>query len=140
MTDTGHRRTGGGWIAVGAVAGAMSVIIGAFAAHGLDAQTAAKEIGWLHTGSLYQALHGLAILAVAGLTATGQLRPGLAKTAQWFFLVGVVIFPAALYGLAFHGPRWLGAIAPVGGSSFILGWVTLTAAALLTRETAGVRR
>jgi uncharacterized membrane protein YgdD (TMEM256/DUF423 family) len=123
---------GRGWIAFAALSGAVSVIAGAFAAHGLDAETQAKEIGWLHTGSLYEALHALAILAVVALGA--RLNPGWARAAQWLFLLGSILFPAALYGLALHLPRWLGAVAPIGGSAFILGWVALAVAALARRD------
>jgi uncharacterized membrane protein YgdD (TMEM256/DUF423 family) len=126
--------SGRGWIAFAALSGGFSVIAGAFAAHGLDAETQAKEIGWLHTGSLYEALHALAILAVVALAGLGRLSPGWARVALWLFLVGSILFPAALYGLALHGPRWLGAVAPIGGSAFILGWVALAAAALARRE------
>ena len=124
--------SGRGWIAFAALSGAVSVIAGAFAAHGLDADTQAKEIGWLHTGSLYEALHALAILAVVALAP--RLNAGWARSAQWLFLVGSILFPAALYGLALHLPRWLGAVAPIGGSAFILGWVALAIAALARRD------
>jgi uncharacterized membrane protein YgdD (TMEM256/DUF423 family) len=121
---------GRGFIAFAALSGAVSVIAGAFAAHGLDAVEQAKEIGWLHTGSQYAAIHALAMLAVACLAGMGRLRAGPAVAAQWLFLVGSVLFPAALYGLALHGPRLLGAIAPIGGTAFILGWLLLAAGAL----------
>ncbi len=121
-----------GWIAFAALSGAVSVIAGAFSAHGLDAQTQAKEIGWLQAGSQYEALHALAILAVVALSA--RLSIGWARAAQWLFLVGSLLFPAALYGLALHLPRWLGAVAPIGGSAFILGWVALAVAALARRD------
>jgi uncharacterized membrane protein YgdD (TMEM256/DUF423 family) len=124
------RAAGRGFIAFAAVSGAVSVIAGAFAAHGLDAVAQAKEIGWLHIGSQYAAIHALAMLAVASLAAMGRLGPKLALSAQWLFLVGGVLFPAALYGLALHGPRLLGAVAPIGGTAFILGWLFLAAAAL----------
>jgi uncharacterized membrane protein YgdD (TMEM256/DUF423 family) len=118
-----------GWIAFAATSGAVSVIVGAFAAHGLDAETQAKEIGWLHTGSQYESLHALAMLAVVALAGAGRLGGRMASVAQWLFMVGSILFPAALYGLAFHFPRWLGAVAPLGGSAFILGWISLAAAA-----------
>lgn len=126
------RAAGGarGWIVFAGISGAISVAAGAFAAHGLNAETEAAEIGWLHTGSQYQALHALAILAAAALTASGAAARAWAAAAQWLFVAGSVLFPAALYGLALHGPRWLGAVAPVGGLSFILGWVALAASAL----------
>jgi uncharacterized membrane protein YgdD (TMEM256/DUF423 family) len=126
--------SGNGFIAFAAFSGAVSVIAGAFAAHGLNAETQATQIGWLHTGSLYEALHALAMLAVAALAALDRLNGKCAVAAQWLFLVGGVLFPAALYGLVFHGPRLLGAVAPIGGTAFILGWLMVAAGALLRRD------
>jgi len=126
--------SGRGWVAFAAVSGAVSVIAGAFAAHGLNAETQAAEIGWLRTGSLYEALHALAILTVAALAGLGRLSPGWAIAAQRLFLAGSLLFPAALYGLALHLPRWLGAVAPIGGTAFILGWLALAGAALTHRD------
>jgi uncharacterized membrane protein YgdD (TMEM256/DUF423 family) len=125
---------GPGFIAFAAISGAVSVIAGAFAAHGLNAETEALQIGWLHTGSLYEALHALAMLAVAALAGMGRLNGRCALAAQWLFLVGGILFPAALYGLVFHGPRLLGAVAPIGGTAFILGWLMLATGALLRQK------
>jgi uncharacterized membrane protein YgdD (TMEM256/DUF423 family) len=121
-----------GWIAIAAISGAVSVIVGAFAAHGLDATTEAgtKAREWLQTGSHYEAVHAIAMLVVAALAASARLKPGLATVAQVLFLVGSILFPGALYALAFQGPRWFGAVAPIGGLAFILGWLTLAAAAV----------
>lgn len=121
-----------GWIVVAGVSGAVSVIAGAFAAHGLDAATeaGAKAREWLQTGSHYQLVHALAILAVAALANGARVKPGLATAAQILFLAGSILFPGALYALALGGPRWFGAVAPIGGLAFILGWLALAAAAL----------
>jgi len=110
--------------------GAVSVIAGAFAAHGLDPATEAAEIGWLRTGSLYAALHALAMLATSILAGQARLAPAWGRAALWLFLLGALLFPGALYALALHRPRWLGAVAPFGGISFILGWLALAGAAL----------
>lgn len=134
LQQFGLRQPGNGFIAFAALSGAVSVIAGAFAAHGLNAESQAVEIGWLHTGSLYEALHALAMLAVAALAGMDRLNAKCAVAAQWLFLTGSILFPAALYGLAIHGPRLLGAVAPIGGSAFILGWLTLSVGALLRRE------
>jgi uncharacterized membrane protein YgdD (TMEM256/DUF423 family) len=124
--NVGH---GGLWIAAAALAGAVSVIAGAFAAHGLDPVAEAKEIGRLHTGSEYQALHAMAILMTCALAA--RLHAGWANAARWLFLAGIVLFPTALYVVALHGPRWISMFAPVGGTSLILGWLAFAAAGLL---------
>ncbi len=121
-----------GWIVVAALSGAISVAVGAFAAHGLDLSTEAglKAREWLQTGSHYEMIHALAILAVVVLSRGGTLNGGLALAALCLFLAGSVLFPGALYALAFGGPRWFGAVAPIGGAAFILGWASLALAAL----------
>jgi uncharacterized membrane protein YgdD (TMEM256/DUF423 family) len=121
-----------GWIVVAALSGAISVIVGAFAAHGLDLNTEAglKARTWLQTGSQYEMIHALAILAVVVLARGARLNGRLALAAQCLFLAGSVLFPCALYALAFGAPRWLGAVAPIGGTAFILGWVCLALAAV----------
>ena len=119
------------WIVVAALSGAISVIVGAFAAHGLDLRTEAglKARDWLQTGSHYQMVHALAMLGVCVLGGAELVNARLAGVALWLFLVGSVLFPGALYSLSFGGPRWFGAVAPVGGLAFIAGWVFLAIAA-----------
>ena len=71
--------------------------------------------------------HALALLAV-GWAATRW--PGSwVSVSGWLFLVGIVIFSGSLYLMTFTGARWLGAITPLGGLAFILGWVALAVAA-----------
>jgi uncharacterized membrane protein YgdD (TMEM256/DUF423 family) len=123
------------WIVVAALSGATSVAAGAFAAHGLDLRTEAglKARDWLQTGSHYQMFHALAMLGVCALAGAELLNARLAVVALWLFLVGSVLFPGALYSLSFGGPRWLGAVAPVGGLAFIAGWIFLAVAAFKGR-------
>jgi len=125
----------GGWIAIAAISGAVSVVAGAFAAHGLDPQADSRAIGWMHTGSLHQMMHALAILATVALSGARLLAARAARIARWLFLVGIIVFPTALYGLALHGPRWLGAVAPIGGAAMILGWIALAVAAITAPKT-----
>lgn len=122
-----------GWIVVAALSGALSIALGAFAAHGLDLATEAgrKAREWLQTGSQYEMIHALAILAVVVLVRTTLVNGRIAVVAQCLFLAGSVLFCGALYVLAFNGPRWFGAVAPLGGTAFILGWLSLALAALL---------
>jgi uncharacterized membrane protein YgdD (TMEM256/DUF423 family) len=49
----------------------------------------------------------------------------LPTVAGWLFVVGIVIFSGSLYILTLSGMRWLGAITPIGGLAFILGWLCL---------------
>jgi uncharacterized membrane protein YgdD (TMEM256/DUF423 family) len=123
------------WIVVAALSGAISVVVGAFAAHGLDLRTEAglKARDWLQTGSHYQMFHALAMLGVCALAGAELLNVRLATVALWLFLVGSVLFPGALYSLSFGGPRWFGAVAPVGGLAYIAGWFFLAIAAFKGR-------
>jgi uncharacterized membrane protein YgdD (TMEM256/DUF423 family) len=125
-----------GWIVIAALSGAISIAVGAFAAHGLDLST---EVGrkareWLQTGSQYQIIHALTMVAVVALARTAIVNGTWATVAQCLFLAGSVLFPGALYALAFAGPRWMGAVAPIGGAAFILGWLSLGLAALMKSD------
>lgn len=121
-------------IQTGALLGAASVAIGAFGAHGLEsmADTGKIELKDLHTFETavrYQFFHVLALLAIAALYT--HLNPKRAHQAVWAFLIGIIIFSGSLYLLTLSpvifGTRmsWLGAITPLGGLSFIVGWILL---------------
>jgi uncharacterized membrane protein YgdD (TMEM256/DUF423 family) len=110
------RRT---WTTLAAVAGFISVAAGAFAAHGI-ADPKAQD--WLRTGATYGFVHVLATLACVPLAQAGARR---ARLAPGFFLPGVLLFSGSLYAMALGGPRWLGAVTPVGGVLFLIGWAVL---------------
>jgi len=102
-----------------ALSGAIAVIAGAYGAHGVQG----KPAEWLNTGAHYQMIH-----AVAGLVALGKARGPAA-----LFLLGAALFAGTLYAMAFGGPRWLGAVTPLGGLAMILGWMWLAALCLRRR-------
>jgi uncharacterized membrane protein YgdD (TMEM256/DUF423 family) len=102
-----------------AIGGFIAVAVGAFAAHGI-ADPQAKE--WLKTGAQYGFMHTMATFACATFMNIGARR---ARFAPAFFLSGVVFFSGSLYAMALGGPRWLGAITPIGGVLFLIGWATL---------------
>ncbi|MFG0319499.1 MAG: DUF423 domain-containing protein [Planctomycetota bacterium JB042] len=112
---------------LGALLGGLAVVIGAFAAHGLEARLDAEALAWVETGARYQMFHALALLAVA---AAAKSFPGRAvRWAGWSFVAGTAIFSGSLYVLAATGVRGLGAVTPFGGAALILGWACLTTAA-----------
>ena len=113
-------------ILVGALLGAAGVAAGAFGAHGLRERLSAEALGWWETASRYQLLHALA-LVLTGLLARQRGTPLAAATL--LFLAGTLVFSGTLYALALGGPRWLGAVTPVGGAALIAGWVALALAA-----------
>jgi uncharacterized membrane protein YgdD (TMEM256/DUF423 family) len=113
---------------LGAVSGGLAVGLGAFAAHGLRSRVTAEALAAFETGARYHMYHALALLAVAWAVTRW---PGPWVTAAgWLFVAGTVLFSGSLYLLALTGVRALGAITPLGGLAFILGWLALVLATL----------
>lgn len=112
------------WLSIGAINLAMAVASGAFASHGLKGQLSAEQMAWWQTGTQYFFYHALGLLIV-GLLIRLKLAPtGVA----WCLQMGIVLFTGSLYLMALGLPRWLGAITPIGGTLFIVGWVWLAIA------------
>ena len=114
--------------ALGALSAFLAVAAGAFGAHALKARLSPDLLAIFETGARYQMYHALGMLAAAW--AVTRWPGGAAAAAGWLFLLGTVLFSGSLYALALSGVRWLGAITPVGGVAFLLGWLALAWAAL----------
>jgi uncharacterized membrane protein YgdD (TMEM256/DUF423 family) len=117
------------WIALGALNAAIAIAAGAFAAHGLRDKLDARALEVFETGARYHMYHAFALVIVglvglAGTTASGRAVRG-SRTAGWLFQIGIVLFSGSLYALALTGTRGLGAITPIGGIAFIVGWLWL---------------
>jgi len=112
---------------LGAVLGGLSVAAGAFGAHALKGHLEPRMLEVFETGARYQMYHALALFAVAWVYQQTQAQT--AQVAGWAFLVGVLLFSGSLYAMAFTGIRGLGAITPIGGVAFLIGWGALAAAA-----------
>jgi len=110
-----------------AIGGFLAVCLGAFAAHSLKSHLDAYELAIWQTGVQYQMYHSLALLAVA-LVYLHKPSKSL-KLAGLAFILGALLFSGSLYALALGAPRWLGAVTPVGGLGFLLGWLALAVAA-----------
>jgi uncharacterized membrane protein YgdD (TMEM256/DUF423 family) len=113
---------------VGALMGLLGVGLGAFGAHGLRGRLTPDMLAVFETGVRYHMYHALALVATAALLTRGDGRALM--TAGWCFLAGIVIFSGSLYALALTGVTFLGAITPIGGVAFLLGWAALLVAAL----------
>ena len=116
------------WFAVGAFAAAIGVTLGAFGAHALKLRITEDLLAVFETGVRYQMYHALALLAVAW-AATRWPGPWI-NASGWLFTLGILIVCGSLYLMTFTGVRWLGAITPIGGLCFILGWIAMAVAAL----------
>ena len=111
------------FIFLGAINGFLAVAFGAFAAHGLKPILSKGLLEIFQTGVEYQALHAIALLVV-GILGNGVQQQGL-RLAGWSFATGILLFSGSLYLMALTDGRWLGAITPIGGTAFLLGWGAL---------------
>jgi uncharacterized membrane protein YgdD (TMEM256/DUF423 family) len=118
------------FILLGSINMALAVAIGAFGAHGLTGKVADKMLAHWNTGAHYQMVHALALLVIGLLLAqTGANAPFFAA-AGWSLLVGIVLFAGSLYAMVLTGVKAWGAITPIGGVAFIIGWILAMIAAV----------
>lgn len=111
--------------------GGLGVAAGAFGAHALRAQLEPRMLEVFETGVRYQMYHALGLLAAAWLVQ--QTEATAAHLAGWAFVAGILLFSGSLYAMAFTGIRGLGAVTPIGGLAFLVGWAALAVAALRLR-------
>lgn len=109
-------------IRLGALFAAIAIVTGAFAAHGLKEIVDNHALSIFKTGAQYQFYHALALI-LTGILANQKQR--LLAVPGWFFVAGIVLFSGSLYALALTSIHWIGAITPLGGLCFIIGWLIL---------------
>ena len=110
-------------IKIGIIFSLLSVLIGAFGAHGLkEILTKLNTLETFQTAVRYQMFHSIALLLSGILFQIGMLE---SKLPMLLFVFGIIIFSGSLYILSITGIKWLGAITPIGGLLFIAGWITL---------------
>ncbi len=117
------------FIFVGSILAGLSVAGGAFASHALKDKLSDRSLEIFETGTKYQMYHALALILVALLLTRLETIPITLSSAGYAFIIGVVIFSGSLYALSLTGIKWLGAITPIGGAAFLLGWLSLAIAA-----------
>jgi uncharacterized membrane protein YgdD (TMEM256/DUF423 family) len=141
---------GGRITSVGAISAALAVAVGAFGAHALEGRVPADLLVTYETGARYHFYHSLGLVCVGLLTLLrgahaepAAIAPGDAagnaaldpamRRLRWsaaLMATGIVLFSGSLYVLALTGMRWLGAVTPLGGVSFLAAWALLAWAAL----------
>ena len=112
------------FITLGALNMALAVMLGAFGAHGLKAKVTSEQLAWWHTACEYQVYHALALFGI-GVLIAAQPQWSMAKNSAWCLQLGIIIFSGSLYAMTLGAPRWFGAITPIGGMAFIIGWLWL---------------
>lgn len=111
-------------VPVAAILGCVGVALGAMGAHTFEATLVANgRLDTFHTAAHYHQIHAIVLLVIA--LASPRLS---AKWASWsvgLFYLGIVAFSGSLYVLSLANIRWMGAVAPIGGSALMLGWLFL---------------
>ena len=115
-----------------AVAGFFGMVFGVLGAHALRARLTPEMLNVFEIGVRYQFYHVFATFAAAWAFARWQRR--VLGSAGWLFLAGIVVFSGSLYVIALTGERWLGAITPIGGVAFLVGWLCLAWGAWSARK------
>jgi uncharacterized membrane protein YgdD (TMEM256/DUF423 family) len=116
------------WLFIAGIMGALAVLCGAFAAHGLARHLPANALSVFETGARYHMYHALA-LGLAAFAMRGE-AVGRARMAAILFLAGILLFSGSLYLLALTGVSVLGFVTPFGGLAFMAGWICLGLAGL----------
>lgn len=101
----------------------MSVVLGAFAAHGLKTVASPEMIVIFNLGVEYQFYHTFALIAVA--FSGHWFRSRLLDWAGYLFIVGMILFSGSLYIYALFDTQWTGPITPIGGVCFLVGWLLI---------------
>ena len=114
------------WARWGAAMMFIAVALGAFGAHGLRSILSDDMKAVYETGVRYQVYHSLALFVVAWLSSRSPSRA--VSAAGWCFLIGMYFFSGSLYALSLSGIRKFGAITPIGGLLFLVGWACLALA------------
>ena len=118
------------FLAIASIFGGLSVGTGAFASHALKDKLSERALEIFETAARYQMYHALALLLVALLiNQTESSQPSLV-IAGWAFIIGIFVFSGSLYALSLTNIKVLGAITPLGGLTFIIGWGALAYSSL----------
>lgn len=112
------------FLLIGSIFGFLGVVFGAFAAHALRSRLSTDMLAVFETAVRYQMYHTFAVLIVAA--AIGRIGDAAwLVLAGWFFVAGIILFSGSLYALTLTGVGMLGAVTPVGGLLFLIGWACL---------------
>ena len=112
------------WVRWGSLLMFLGIAMGAFGGHALKQSLSEEMQKVYHIGVFYHIVHALALFAVAWLSSIKPMAAGI-QQAGWAFVVGIFLFSGSLYALSITGMRQLGMITPLGGLSFLAGWLLL---------------
>jgi uncharacterized membrane protein YgdD (TMEM256/DUF423 family) len=116
------------FFALGSAGAALAVALGAFGAHALKSRLAPDLLAVYDTAVRWHLAHALALLAVAW--AAARWPNAWIHAGGWLLVAGTLLFSGSLYALSLSGVRALGAVTPLGGMAWIVGWTCLAWGAL----------
>ena len=119
-------------IATGAFSACIAVAAGAFAAHGLKETLSIEYLATFKTAADYQIVHSIGLIVIGILNQQNSNRCNIASAI--FMISGILLFSGSLYTLTLTGIKWLGFITPVGGTFFLIAWLTLGFNYLLQKD------
>ncbi len=111
-------------VALGALLMLLGVMFGAFGAHVLQPWLTPERYASFQTGAHYHLLHALGLIMLGLVARAGPVSLSLRWSAR-LMLAGIALFCGSIYLMSFGAPRQLGAVAPVGGLSFMVAWALL---------------
>lgn len=111
------------FVMLGSINMLLAVALGAFGAHGLKGKITDEYLTIYQTGVHYHMIHALGLILV-GILMT-KISGKMVNASGWLLFIGIVIFSGSLYALSLSGIKIIGAITPIGGVSFLVGWLLL---------------
>lgn len=121
-------------MSIAALSGALAVGLGAFGAHALKAKLeVADRLSTYQTAVQYHFFHTIVLLIIGLLMY--KIQSNWLSYSAYMMIVGLLFFSGSLYALCLSGVKWLGAITPIGGVFFILGWLFMFVAIYKARMT-----
>jgi uncharacterized membrane protein YgdD (TMEM256/DUF423 family) len=117
------------FLTVAALLAGLAVATGAFASHALKERLTERALEIFETAARYQMYHALALFLVALLLSRAETIAPTLNIAGYAFIAGITLFSGSLYALSLTDTKWLGAITPLGGLAFLVGWGCVAIAA-----------
>jgi uncharacterized membrane protein YgdD (TMEM256/DUF423 family) len=116
-------------VIISALMGALGVALGAFGAHGLKKIISPEMIEIYKTGVLYHLIHAVVLLAIS-LNSKFKLTLSF-----YLILTGIILFSFSLYAYSISRILFFAMITPIGGVSFIAGWLSIIYSIVKIKET-----
>ena len=111
------------FLVIGTILAGAGVAAGAFGAHALKEILDPPMLQVFETATRYLMYHAFGLCIVSW--AMDRYPEQRLQKSGWLFIIGILLFSGSLYGVSLAGIRWLGAVTPVGGLTFIAGWLLL---------------